>query len=70
MELLAIFSYLEFGLKFTFTISVTGVVYNVNVSFACRSMEAHADQLVRRKVEVHWLITSSNNSQLRGIVML
>ena len=35
LELLAIFSNLEFGLKFTFTISVTGVVDNVNVGYAC-----------------------------------
>ena len=35
LELLAIFSDLEFGLKFTFTISVTGVVDNVNVGYAC-----------------------------------
>ena len=34
-ELWAIYSDLEFGLKFTFAILVIGVVDNVNVGYAC-----------------------------------
>ena len=58
LELLAFFSNLEFGLKFTFTISVTGVVGNVNVGYTCITKEIYVDRIVRLKVRVHWLITS------------
>ena len=58
LELLAIFSNLEFGLKFTFTISVTGVVDNVNVGYACIIMGIYVDRIMRLKVRVHWLIAS------------
>ena len=44
-ELLAIFSSLEFDLKFTFTISVTGAgVDDVNVGYACITTEICVDQ--------------------------
>ena len=44
LEPLAIFSNLEFGLKFTFTISVTaGGVDNVNVRYACITMGIYED---------------------------
>ena len=53
-----IFSNLEFGLKFTFTISVTGVVDNVNVGYACITTGIYVNQIVCLKVRLHWLITS------------
>ena len=61
-ELSANFSNFEFeiGFKFTFTILVTsGMVNNVNGSYACIIMGTCADQIVRLKVWVHRLITSS-----------
>ena len=58
LELLAIFSNLEFGLNFTFTISVTGVVDNVNVGYTCITTGIYVDRIVCLKVRVHWLITS------------
>ena len=58
LELLAIFSNLKFGLKFTFTISVTGVVDNVNVGYACITTGIYVDRIVCLKVRVHWLIAS------------
>ena len=58
LELLAIFSNLECGLKFTFTISVTGMVDNVNVGYACITTKIYVDQVVCLKVSVHRLITS------------
>ena len=58
-ELLAIFSSLEFDLKFTFTISVTGTgVDDVNVGYACITTEICVDRIVCLKVSVYWLITS------------
>ena len=63
-----IFSNLEFGLKFT--ISITGVVDNVNVRNGCIFRGTYVDQIVRLKVGVHWLITSNTTySQHSGIVM-
>ena len=59
LELLAIFSNLEFGFKFTFTISVTAVVDDVNVGYACITTGIYVDQRVCLKVGVHWLITST-----------
>ena len=53
------FTYLEFGLKFTCTILVTGVVDNVNVGYACSTMGIYVDQTVCLKMGKHWLITSS-----------
>ena len=53
LELLAIFSDLEFALKFTFTISVTGVVDNVNVEYACITTGINVDRIVCLKVSVH-----------------
>ena len=58
LELLTIFSDLEFGLKFTFTISVTGVVDNVDVGYAYITTGIYVDRIVCLKVRVHWLITS------------
>ena len=42
-ELLTICSNLEFGLKFTFTISVTDVVDNVTVGYACITTGIYMD---------------------------
>ena len=50
---------LEFGLKFTFTISVSGMVDSVNVGYACITMGINVDQIVCLKMGVHWLITSN-----------
>ena len=58
LELLAIFSYLDFGLKFTSTISVTGVVDIVNVGYACITTGIYVDRIACLKVRVHLLITS------------
>ena len=58
LELLTICSNLEFGLKFTFTISVTDVVDNVTVGYACITTGIYMDRIVCLKVRVHWLITS------------
>ena len=52
LELLTIFSDLEFGLKFTFTISVTGVVDNVDVGYAYITTGIYVDRIVCLKVRV------------------
>ena len=68
LGLLAIFGNLEFIKKFTFTISVTGLLDNVNVGYACITMGIYVDRIVCLKVRVHWLITSiTTYSQLPGI---
>ena len=68
LKLLAIFSDLKFSLKFAFTISVTGVVNNVNVGYASITTGIYVDRIVCLKVKAHWLITSSTTyRQLRGI---
>ena len=59
LEILAIFSDLDFGLKFTFAISASGVIDNVNVGHAFITTRIYVDQTVCLRVGVHWLVTSS-----------
>ena len=63
------FSNVEFGLRFTFTISVPGVVDNVNVRYACISMGTYVNQIVLLKLGMYWLITSSTTYSIVSIMV-